>query len=113
MTLVRHARKQHTCDFCALPIPAGRAYENVRVTPWDHPENEGYSTVKAHLRCWEMWEETSEPYGFFPDCPGEWLREMHDRDVMRMEEMMPGIAVPCACTGRMWPNRWSLLVVGP
>jgi len=70
------ARKHHTCSFCNLPIPAGTIYYTDRITPWDHPDNEHYFTIKAHPHCWDFWRseygETQE--WIFPGGGGREFR---------------------------------------
>lgn len=45
------ARKDHVCDLCPWAIPAGMEYWREDATPWDHPDNDGYFTIKAHRLC--------------------------------------------------------------
>ncbi len=50
------ARKDHSCDFCGWRIPKGSEYRNDTLKPWDHYENDGFSTWKIHLLCFRVWE---------------------------------------------------------
>jgi len=54
-TAVKAARKEHSCSFCGAPIPMGESYLKVRLTPWDHSENEDFATWKAHHYCYDLW----------------------------------------------------------
>ena len=77
------ARKRHACDFCGEYIQPGERYEHIRVTPWDHPCNEGFSTWRAHAMCREGWDIIGPEWDYeFPDDPHYW------RDMM--EENFPG-----------------------
>ena len=51
----RKARKSHTCSFCDQPITKGDLYTHIRITPWSHPDNEGFATWRAHPACWNYW----------------------------------------------------------
>lgn len=68
-----NARKSHVCEFCAEPILPNDNYWRENITPWDHPENEGYFLLKVHQYCWKVWNEGAEDYfeHQFPD-QGEW-----------------------------------------
>jgi hypothetical protein len=57
---LRKARKPHLCTLCGERIEAGEHYHYTRVTPWDHPDNEGYFDYRAHEDCDAFW---SEEYG--------------------------------------------------
>jgi len=47
----RIARKSYTCACCSQPIPAGTSYEALVCRPWDHPDNDGYTTYRMHEDC--------------------------------------------------------------
>lgn len=49
------ARKDHRCTLCHALIFAGCRYWSERLTPWDHPDNDGYAKFKAHQRCLALW----------------------------------------------------------
>lgn len=49
------ARKHHRCQLCFEPIGPGTRYIYQRLTPWDHPDNEGFSTFRAHQECYRIW----------------------------------------------------------
>lgn len=55
------ARKQYRCDFCEGLIEKGTKYVYERCTPWDHPDNEGYGTVRGHIRCKDFWDDEYGP----------------------------------------------------
>ena len=48
------ARKDYTCDLCALQILAGTVYFKHVGKPWDHCENSGFFTLRYHPGC-EAW----------------------------------------------------------
>lgn len=51
----RRAVKTHRCSLCwRLIAPTeltGERYWDERLTPWDHPDNDGYGQFKAHGLC--------------------------------------------------------------
>jgi hypothetical protein len=68
------ARKAHRCDFCGHTIPAGEEYHRQDVGPMDHPDNEGFSTVKAHADCWAMWLKVGDDFDwYFPESASDFL----------------------------------------
>lgn len=70
------ARKNHRCTFCRNRIYAGLRYWYEKVTPWDHPDNDGYFVMKAHVRCIKTWHVVgSECDWTFPDDT-RWWTEM-------------------------------------
>ena len=74
------ARKQHTCDLCRKKIKKGEVYHRQNITPWDHPDNECFSTVKAHLECWDKWLEVGHESGWlFPEDEYEWNEIVNGR----------------------------------
>ena len=52
---LRVARKQHWCTLCGESIEAGEHYVYQRITPWDHPLNEGFFSYRAHEECNRYW----------------------------------------------------------
>src|SRR5664279_5061360 len=69
--LVR-ARKFYRCEFCRRLIFKGSRYWYERITPWDHPDNESYSTLRLHKRCMEAWGSSA-----CGDCDDEWPDDTH------------------------------------
>lgn len=53
--IARLARREHHCDLCDRSIPSGHRYVDERLTPWDHPDNERFTTFRAHVRCRDAW----------------------------------------------------------
>lgn len=53
--VTRTARCEHHCDLCGRSIPVGHRYVHERLTPWDHPDNEGFYAFRAHVRCRDAW----------------------------------------------------------
>lgn len=47
---IRTAKKLHRCSFCYEPIAPGSQYAHIRLTPWDHPDNECFFTVQSLRR---------------------------------------------------------------
>lgn len=71
------ARREHQCELCKLPIKKGESYYKERITPWDHPDNEGYFTFKAHDKCSDVWFAIGDDYDWrYPDDGGYWLETM-------------------------------------
>lgn len=71
------AHKDHRCTLCGKPIPKGEEYINQTIRPWDHSDNEGFSTFKAHVVCNTVWHKVGDRYDWvFPDDPYEWAKEM-------------------------------------
>lgn len=61
-------------------IQKGEVYEYVRVTPWDHQDNDDFFDYKAHVSCDEIWETVNhEVDGMLPRDAGEWeeMKEMY------------------------------------
>lgn len=96
----RRARKRHICEHCQQHILPGTLYEYARITPWDHPDNEGYSNYRAHLRCNDLWgevgEETDWIFGWDPD---EWQRRRRTEDLERLQKILPGFALTAGQMG--------------
>lgn len=71
------AHKDHTCNLCGKPIPKGEEYVNRRITPWDHPDNEGFATFRTHVACDAVWRKVgAKQEWLFPIDPGEWAEVM-------------------------------------
>ena len=116
---VRRAKKQHRCNFCNEPIAEGTQYAHCRLTPWDHPDNDGFFTWRAHPFCREMWvqhigaecewEWGDDPWQFKDDCeqcaPDRQDEYPWDRDCSRCDgtgmddEGVPGECYTCKGTG--------------
>ena len=82
----RRARKDHTCTLCGRVIRRGRRYVYEKITPWDHPDNDGYFTVKIHLGCNRAWYALADDWDYEIPDPGtfreyrrEWLLERRER----------------------------------
>lgn len=82
------ARKQHTCTLCGLPINPSTEYVYRRVIPWDHPENEGFATYRAHPRCDEVWSRVGMDYDW------TWLAPNEFRDELLAAQKQKGDAGP-------------------
>ena len=52
---LRVARKPHYCTLCGELISAGEHYVYQRITPWDHPDNDGFFSYRAHEECDRFW----------------------------------------------------------
>jgi len=77
----RIAQKDHICSFCALPIPKGARYWYEKMTPWDHEDNDGFFTCKAHEACRELWVNVASDFEYrFPDDPFEWRRMLGEEN---------------------------------
>lgn len=65
----RKANKNHICKFCDDSILKGEVYINISITPWCHPNNEGFSSWKIHTDCYraglEFYQDETEG-GCFP-----------------------------------------------
>lgn len=67
------AMKDHKCTFCFEPILKGERYERESIKPWDHPDNEGFSVMKAHPKCLKLWHRVGDAHDWmFPNDRGEW-----------------------------------------
>ncbi len=70
---IRTARKDHKCTLCFQTIPKGSEYKYAPVRPWDHPDNEGFSSFKAHLECNKLWAIVGDSCDWsFPLDGAEW-----------------------------------------
>lgn len=69
------AHKQHYCDLCYDPIIIGEHYVYRTITPWDHPDNIGFGTFKAHTSCESLWANGigRELNWSFPTDKHEWI----------------------------------------
>lgn len=47
----KKARKNHRCIVCKNRISKGEMYVGFSITPWDHPDNDGFYAVKLHEFC--------------------------------------------------------------
>jgi len=56
------ARKEHKCDFCHKIIWSGSDYHLHKGTPWDHPDNDSFFTLKVHKDCWDLWIEHQQDW---------------------------------------------------
>lgn len=74
---LRVARKPHWCTLCGEQIEQGEHYINQRITPWDHPLNDGFFTYRAHEECNRYWhaEYAHMTEHEFPDSAGGEFRE--------------------------------------
>jgi hypothetical protein len=73
--ITRTARKNHICSFCGNIIPANSYYKFVRLTPWDHPDNEIFFSWKVHPFCLEVWNNIGPVWGYeWCDDYGEFIR---------------------------------------
>lgn len=65
---LRVARKQHWCTLCGQSIEVGEHYIYQRITPWDHPDNDGFFSYRAHEECNRFWvaEFAYDADGIFP-----------------------------------------------
>ncbi len=73
----RTARKEHFCTFCELPIFRFTQYHWERITPWDHADNETFSTMRAHLWCIKRWDRVGDLYEWnFPNAYSWRLHEL-------------------------------------
>lgn len=62
---MRVSVKKHQCTLCARVIPVGEEYINQKIKPWDHPDNDGYSTLKAHTYpCYEALLNSADADGW-------------------------------------------------
>ena len=81
------ARKDYRCDFCGEAIPKASEYFTQRITPWDHPDNEGFFTHRAHARCEEVWNLVGTSYDWEWDhgCESEWkeILAQHTEEMAR------------------------------
>lgn len=96
----RLARKGHRCDFCGEAIATGDEYFRVRLTPWDHPDNEGFFTWRAHPFCHELWMAAGPDWGWeWGDDPAAWRDAAKDYFPDRVAEYPFGCdgAVEVAC----------------
>lgn len=63
----RKARKEHICTLCNFPIRMGERYEFRRITPWDHPDNDGFFSYHAHCQCDHAWNNIAPDWDYlFP-----------------------------------------------
>lgn len=74
-------RKPYECWFCESTIKAGERSWYERVTPWDHPDNEYYFTLRAHAECEAAWQWAiagPDPYCYWEDgChPSDFVAEL-------------------------------------
>jgi hypothetical protein len=69
----RVAKKAHRCEFCAEQIAPGQRYAHIRLTPWDHADNDGFFTWRTHEFCREMWDEH-----IGEDSDWTWYAESHE-----------------------------------
>lgn len=73
------ARKEHTCTLCQDVIHIGERYIKQRITPCDHPDNEGFFTYRAHEACHRVWVRVGDQYDWrFPDDWDDWKQRMEE-----------------------------------
>ena len=74
------AQKDHICTLCLAPIYTGEWYIYTTITPWDHANNETFSTFKAHKKCNALWVNgIGESVDWvFPADKYEWLEWLNE-----------------------------------
>lgn len=75
----RFARKDHECTLCAYTIPKGARYRYEKLTPWDHPDNDGYFTYKGHYVCERAWRDIGREWDWAMPDVGEWRQYLSER----------------------------------
>ena len=72
-SIKRKARKEHRCTLCFEPIAKGTEYLYERVTPWLHPDNDGFSDYKVHKKCDKIFMKVGPDFDmFFPSDKSDW-----------------------------------------
>ena len=75
------ARRTHKCNFCWMEIAVNETYVHHKGAPWDHSDNNGFFAIKAHNKCWELWEQHKRDWDFlFPINEPEMIKEMLGAD---------------------------------
>ena len=75
------ASQEQRCTLCGLAIPTSEVYWRERMTPWDHQDNDGFFTLKAHKACYEFWDAdyADRVDGLFPvGTEGEFREAMRE-----------------------------------
>ena len=80
---IKKARKTHKCLFCGQFINKGEKYAHMQITPWSHPDNEGFEVWRSHERCEkEVWsyyaEDISLDGGLMFDLVSEGQKEFRE-----------------------------------
>ena len=88
------AKKDHRCDRCRKPIPAGTHYKRYAITPGSDIGNEKWMSGREHLTEGECYYEASllEP-GEVNSCA---VDDVADRDSAE-EEGAAALVIYCAC----------------